>query len=143
VSDRDDDACRPLEPKSRDGGAHRRACGEPVIDENRRLTSHVGERSRTTVEPFASIQLGLLHRRDALQVVSAHPRDANEFVIKDTHAAAGQRAHGKLFVGGQTQLSYDEHIERCAEGACNLVRDRYPAARKRQDDNVVTVRVCA
>jgi hypothetical protein len=41
-------------------------------------------------------------------------------------------------VAGQPELSDEENIQRGVKCACDLVRDRYAAARQREDDDIAS-----
>jgi hypothetical protein len=50
---------------------------------------------------------------------------------------ARDRTHGQFGVRGDTKLSDDEHVERCVQGARDLIGNGDAAAWQRQDYNFV------
>src|SRR5205807_7630471 len=68
---------------------------------------------------------------------------AHERLVEDAGAASRDRPHRQLRLPGEAELADEEDVERGAERARHLSRDREPATRQRQDDHVVAAHVVA
>ena len=56
--------------------------------------------------------------------------------VDDPRAAAGDGPESELLVAGNAELSDEENIQRGVKCASDLVRDRYAAARQREDHDI-------
>jgi putative phosphoribosyl transferase len=68
---------------------------------------------------------------------------ADDVVIEDANAAARDRAHRELRLERDAELPHDEDIEGRAEGRGDFERDRHPAARQTEHEDVAARGICA
>ena len=62
----------------------------------------------------------------------------DEIVIDDPHATLTDGAHGQFALERDAELAHHDHVQRCAQRARDLERDRDPAARQTYHDDVMT-----
>src|SRR5262249_22648123 len=118
-----------------DRGAHGRACGEAVIDEDDRPVLQLERRSLGTVEGFATLEFGEFLLGDGLDHLLRDLQLVYDRPIPHEHSAAGYGAHRQLFVLGNAQLAHDEHLERDAQRLRDFKGDRDTAARQGEYDD--------
>jgi hypothetical protein len=130
--DRGDDAASPARPRPADGGGHRRACREAVVDEQDRLS---GEVERLVDGVQAVVELGRLSTR-ACDRCSA-------FVLGEVAVAEHKRrlvrrdgADRDLRVPRVADLAHCHDVERCAQRERDFGGNRDAAARESDDDRV-------
>jgi hypothetical protein len=61
----------------------------------------------------------------------------DDVFVQNADATGCDCAHGEFFVPGHTELAHNENIERNAEPLRYFERNRHPAARKSENDDVV------
>src|SRR5207302_6038450 len=86
-------------------------------------------------------ELLLFASNHLLDLCLAETERADHDLVEDSHAAAGDRAHGELLLARDAELADDEDIERERQRARDLIGDRDATTRKAQDNRVVPVRI--
>ena len=117
-------------------GPQRRSGGQPVVDEDHRLTGDIGGRLGASVEALAAGKLAPLVGFDRVDDFSRNAELADRILVQDPQSARGDRAHGQLFVAGDAELADEEGIKGCVEGRGDLGGDRNAATRKPEHDDV-------
>jgi hypothetical protein len=119
-----------------DGGAHARAGGEAVVDENNGVVFEVGGRAVTAIGFFTSAQFFLLFADGGLDPTFGHAEVLDDFLIKDAHAAGSDGTHGQFFIAWRAQFADDKDIERSAESASDFKGDGHTAAREGEHNDI-------
>ena len=132
----DDDSGRVAFAKSLDRGPHRRTRREAVVDQDHRATRGIGGRPAVTKQALATLELGLFTRRRGPDQGHRHAQGLDDLWVQDKNPARGDGAHGKLLVAGQAQLADDQDVERCVKCSGHLERNRNPAAREPQHEDI-------
>src|SRR5437660_190095 len=96
--DRDDDRARLHLAKCRDRGAHRRPGRQAVVNDDHGLLVHVDRRTRSTIFALAALQFLLFAQSDLIDYFLRNGDPSEDVAIHDADAAAGDRAHGELFM---------------------------------------------
>ncbi len=120
------------------GGASRR---DAVVDDDHRPARERDHRSATAIQvgaplhltPFTGFRRGDVARRD--------PRQADHVIVEHAYAVLADRAHAELWLEGDTQFSYHDHIEGCLERSCDFERDRHASPREADDDRMLGTQV--
>jgi hypothetical protein len=126
---RDHDLGRPMLPERLDRGAHARARGEAVVDEDDGLAGDVRWRPPLPVGVLPAQQIAALLLGHPLDDLRRDIQAADNVVVEHDHAAAGDRAHRQLLAAGNAELADQEDVERSGEGHRHLVRHRHAAPR--------------
>ena len=122
-------------------GEHAGPGREPVIDEDDRLTGHVGGRATIAIGGLTSQQFTSLVFGDITQLLR---RDSQrpQYIVVDHHSATtGQGAHRELFMAGCAQLAHDERIQRNPQGRSHFPRDGNPASGQTQHHDILLAAV--
>jgi len=130
-----------LRANRRDGRAHTRAGGEPVIDENHRLRCELDAGTLTAISALASRQFSALSLGYGVDHIVRQTRIADYVVIQDPGAPRGDRTEGELFMSRYAELTHHEHIERNSERLRDFEAHRHSAARKREHDGALATGV--
>jgi hypothetical protein len=108
---RDDDSCGPQLPQREDRGFHRRARGQPIVNEDDLAPGDVHARPPGAVLTITPLELGSLVRDRALEGGGGNPEIPHQGLVEHADAAFGQRAHGQLFVAGHAELTDQKNVE--------------------------------
>lgn len=138
---RDYDASGTELAQRRHGGPHRRAGGEPVVDDDHFAPAHVERRALATERALATRELDELELHESLDLLGREPQRLQHVLVHHACSAGGERAHGELLVPGHAELAYDEDVERRAQRPRYLGRYRNSAARQREHDHIVATGV--
>jgi hypothetical protein len=65
----------------------------------------------------------------------------NDVLIDDASPTGCDRTHCKLLMARHPEFSHHEYIQRSVQRHSDLVRDRDPAARKREHNDIVSITV--
>ena len=93
-----DDRSRLHEPQRAHRGLHGRSGCQTIIDDDDGPTFHIDRRLVSAVRNLATLELTLFARGDGVDRCRLQWDDAQHVLVKDAHAAAGDRAHRQLFV---------------------------------------------
>jgi hypothetical protein len=125
------------------GGAHRRAGGEAVVDDDRAPAPQLERRAVAAVRAGALVEHALLRLDGPGHRVLAHTRHRDDVVVQHSDPAGGDGAHRQLLVSGHAQLAHEQHVERRSESPSDARRDRHAAAGQPEDDDRVVARTVA
>ena len=116
-----------------DGGAHRGAGGQAVVDEED-STAFDGSGWAAAAEQAGSTgELNLLLVRDLPDVVFAEPLLFDNFLVYDLDTAFGDGAEGQFGLARDAELAYEPDVEGGPEGAGDLAGDGYASAQQAED----------
>lgn len=122
-------------------GAHGRACGEPVINEDHDATDDRRKWPVSTVKTLATLELPALDFSNTVDGVARHAQRLDNLVIDDAHTTAGDRSHRKLRLSWRAKLAHDEDVEWRPQSCSDLYADGQTAPWKGQHDDVRSVGV--
>ena len=117
-------------------GSHCGSRGQAVVDKDDRAALKPSGRTfiaKDGLAPFDLPPLAGHHKVDGL------PRDAvraDHVLLQHDAAAAGYRAHGQLFLPGDTEFANDEDVEGQMQIASDLESNRHSTARQAEDNRV-------
>jgi hypothetical protein len=135
--DSDNNFCRALLTQRGSGGPHRRSSGKSVIDQNHRSPTQIWRRPPGAISMFPPFQFLAFDRADHLYDRLRIRKHVENVFVQNADATGCDCAHGEFFVPGHAELAHNENIERNAEPLRYFERNRHPAARKSENDDVV------
>jgi hypothetical protein len=91
------------------------------------------------VRLVAPFQFALLTRDDLIHHVGRQAQRCHHVLTEDPDATGRDCANGELRMSRGAKLSYEEHVEWDAKRVRDFEGHRDPAARKREDDDVVAI----
>ena len=74
-----------------------------------------------------------------LDLLRANVRVLDDVVVQHHDVAGRDRAHGEFLVPRHAEFSDEKHVQRRAEPPRHFVRHRHPAARQRENQEVIGV----
>lgn len=138
---RDDEARRLTRLQRQRCCAHRSAGREAVVDDDDGLSSRIDGRTAVAILALTPHDLLRLARGDAREDGFGNRVSADEVLVEDAHPAGCDRAHRELGVTWKSELANDENVQRRAERMRDLVANGYATARKREHDDVGSMRI--
>ena len=121
--------------------AHRRAGGEPIVDQDDRAPADVDRAAPRAVGALAPLQLATLPDRDARERLVGDPERGDDIVVHDPRAVARDGSERELLPARRPELAHEIDVERDAELAGELESDHHAAAGQREDEHVTPVRI--
>ena len=134
----DDPACQSRHGLN--GGAHRSARGQAVVDENDGFPLERNRRLVCTIEALTEFDFSVLTGNDGIEDVSGQAEFADDFRIEDQATAACDCAHCQFFGAGSSQFAHDEDVEGQLTGVCHLIGNGDTTAWQPQHNGVEEVR---
>ena len=138
---RDDNFGSTLLTQSSDRGAHGRAGGQAVIDQNHCSPAHLRGRPSTAIAELAPLQFFALNFGDSVENQLGIRQRPDDVVVHDSHVTRGDGSHGQFLVARYTQFSNNKNIQRNADAASNLKGHRHPAAWESEHNDIVATRI--
>lgn len=123
------------------GRRHRRSGSEAVIDQDNGSTSKAKRRMAGAVRGFATFDLESLASGDGVNGFLADSVGGHNVALEDDSAAAGDGAHGQLFVAWDAEFADNENVERQTQLAGDFKRYGNSAARQAEDDGVLRIEI--
>ena len=129
-----DDPCRPAGAESPDGDEIGQAGRHAVVDDDHRPAADVGGRVGAPEELDRVADAPALALDDPVELLLCHAEAPGDRRVERGGAVLGEGPDAELGLRRGADLADDEHVERRAEGARDLRRDRHAATGKGDDE---------
>ena len=130
------DVSRAALVESLEGGANGAARGDAVVDDDHGASADVDGAPAVTVRADALGHLALLLHDELGQLLLGHADELHRVPVDVHGPLLGHRANPELGLYRRADLAHDAHVERCIEGARDLVGDRDASSRKPEHDRL-------
>ena len=120
---------------------HRRAGGEPVVDDDHGLARERWLRAIAVVRAVTPLELDTLALGDRLNRRRRDAERCDDIPAEDAHAPSRDRANREFRMTGGAQLPYQENVQRRAEPSSDCERDWHAAAGKRENQDLVLMAI--
>jgi hypothetical protein len=118
-------------------GEHARAGGDPVVDENHRVTRDVHRGTPTAVGALAAVKFLGFAIDGGLQLLFADAEIAHQAVVDHHATAGGDRTHREFLPLRHTELAHEEDVKGRLQGRRDLPPDGHAATRQAEHQQVV------
>lgn len=129
----EDDPTRPTGPQRAEGGEDRTAGRHSIIDQDDGAVPNFYRRHRTSIGPGPTFDLGRFPCDGGTEVPHGVPGGSDPCLIEEPGASLDHGAEPVFRVGGSSDLSDNEYIERSPESSGDL--ERHGDTAPRQSDH--------